>query len=56
MVKDLVDLKSVLNGNFNWVGRAQRIQLERLLDTFGLKTVNILNMSIFFKHRKHTTN
>lgn len=41
MIKDLVNLQGVLHGDFNWVRGAQRIELERLLDTFSLCNVNL---------------
>lgn len=40
MVEDLINLKSVLYWNFDRMGCAQRIEVERLLDTFSLETVN----------------
>lgn len=42
MVEDLINLKSVLYWNFDRMGCAQRIEVERLLNTFSLETVNLL--------------
>lgn len=37
MVENLINLKGILNGHLDWMGCTQRVQLERLLNTFGLK-------------------
>jgi hypothetical protein len=36
MVEDLIDLESVLDGNFDGVGSAQRVEMKCLLHTFSL--------------------
>ena len=47
MVEDLINLKGVFYGHFNWVRCTQRVQLKCLLDTFRLKTVSILKRKTY---------
>lgn len=37
MVEDLINLESVLDGDFNRVGSAQRVEVKCLLYTFSLE-------------------
>lgn len=36
MIEDLINLKRISDGNFNWMRRAQRVEMEGLLDTLSL--------------------
>lgn len=53
MVEDLVDLEGISDRNFDGVGCAERIELERLLITFSLEIRQSKNINNTSSHTHH---